>query len=415
MATVTNIIRSHYDPKDRAALEIATGQIPSGEHEDVEHDEADIDLAWQTESAFGAQRHIANAPKFVKAIVSYDEINNMMGMPKHFFSIPLKEDPQSEVAGWYRSLTRHASPAVTGRNNSLPTPRASTAPLQPTIFSFASTYTPTSSAEPATPTPRIRPDKNNWFITRALRSEPTSSPLTPAPTLADILAREPPPEADKAVKPPVFLALGPSNKGWGMLQQQGWAEGEGLGAAAPRQADLRGASAMTVANASAKRKGKEVDRSLVKQEEREVALDSDGEISIVKKVEVIDLTFSDSDEDDVQQEVEDDEPADEPSPTSSSLIVPEGDAHSKPLLTPIATVLKSDRLGIGLKAKTVGPHKESKKRITHNQAALARHAREAEEMRRMKALVGRGMRGFARLAKADSEHRRQLLASLNAL
>ena len=402
MATVTHIIRSHYDPKDRAALEIATGQIPSGEHEDIEQDEADIDLAWQTESAFGAQRRIASSPKFVKAIVSYDEINNMMGMLKHFSSPPPKEESKSEVAGWYRFLTRHASPAVAGPSSSPSAPRASTAPSQSTVLS---TPTPTSSVEPAALVPRIRPDKNNWFITRALRSEPTSSPSTPAPTLADILAREPPPSADKAVKPPVFLALGPFNKGWGMLEQQGWVEGEGLGATAPRQADLRGASARTVASMSGKRKGKEVHRSLVKQEEREVALDSDGEITMIKKVEVVDLTLSDSDEDD--------SPVYEPPPTSSIPIDSNGGAHSKPLLTPIATVLKSDRLGIGLKAKKVGPYKESKKRITHNQAALARHIREAEEMRRMKTLVGRGTRGFARLAKADSEHRRQLLASLN--
>ena len=100
----------------------------------------------------------------------------------------------------------------------------------------------------------------------------------------------------------------------------------------------------------------------------------------------------------------------EPSTLAPS-IVPS--PHSTPLLTPIPTILKSDRLGIGLKAKTFGPYKESKKRVTHNQAALAAHIRANEEMRKLKAKAGRGTRGFSRLAKADSEQRRQLLASLN--
>ncbi|EKM51813.1 uncharacterized protein PHACADRAFT_262165 [Phanerochaete carnosa HHB-10118-sp] len=407
MATVAHVIRSHYDPKDRETLEIATGQT-SEQHEDIERDDVDIDLAWQTESAFSTQRRVTNAPKFVKAVVSYDEINDMMGLPKHLFSPPPKEEPKTEIAGWYRSLTNQVS-STAGPISSVAPPRASTAPLEATASSRISTPAATFVAGTAVPTPYRRPDKNNWFITRALQSEPVSSPSTP-PTLADILAREPPPPADKAVKPPVFLALGPFNKGWGMLQQQGWAEGEGLGATASRQTNHIGAPARAVA----KGKGKEVDRSLIKREEHEVQLDADGEISMIKTIEVVDLTLSDSDSE-TAEEVEDEESAEESPRPSTTLVVPDADAHSKPLLTPIATVLKSDRLGIGLKAKTTGPYKESKKRITHNQAALARHVREAEEMRRLKALVGRGTRSFARLAKADSEHRRQLLASLNAL
>jgi hypothetical protein len=90
------------------------------------------------------------------------------------------------------------------------------------------------------------------------------------------------------------------------------------------------------------------------------------------------------------------------------------DPHSqKSLLTPIATILKSDRLGIGLKAKTEGPYKQSKKRITHNQAALASHIRAAEELRRKKAEVGRGRRGFAKVRKREEKERKQMLAYLN--
>jgi len=83
------------------------------------------------------------------------------------------------------------------------------------------------------------------------------------------------------------------------------------------------------------------------------------------------------------------------------------------LLTPLPTVLKADRLGVGLKAKTEGPYKQSKKRVTHSAAALAAHIRSAEEMRRNKAIVGRGRRGFAKIHKKEEGRRKALLAYLN--
>ena len=141
-------------------------------------------------------------------------------------------------------------------------------------------------------------------------------------------------------------------------------------------------------------------------EEREFAVDEDDEVREVRKVEVVDLTLSDSDEDDDGSRSA--MPAQNSLGTSSSI------SHNPTaLLTPIATVLKSDRLGIGLKAKTVGPFKESKKRVTHNQAALAAHVRANAEMRIRKAVLGRGAKSFARIAKAEAESRKQLLASLN--
>ena len=77
-----------------------------------------------------------------------------------------------------------------------------------------------------------------------------------------------------------------------MLQQKGWSEGEALGASAPRrtltQKALEKRPARTILS----------DRELlVKTEEREVALDEDDEVREVRKVEVVDLTLSDSDED----------------------------------------------------------------------------------------------------------------------
>ena len=185
-----------------------------------------------------------------------------------------------------------------------------------------------------------------------------------------------------------------------MLQQKGWSEGEALGASAPRrtltQKALEKRPARTILS----------DRELlVKTEEREVALDEDDEVREVRKVEVVDLTLSDSDED---------MGAELASHTASQSNAAVPSHNPTALLTPIATVLKSDRLGIGLKAKTVCPYKESKKRVTHNQAALAAHVRATEEMRMRKALLGRGSRSFARIAKAEAESRKRLLAHLNA-
>lgn len=186
-----------------------------------------------------------------------------------------------------------------------------------------------------------------------------------------------------------------------MLQQSGWSEGEALGASAPRrtltQKALEKRPARTILD----------DRELsVKMEEGEVVLgDDDDEVREVRKVEIVDLTLSDSDEDTETQATID-------TASEHPAIVPSHNPTA--LLTPIATVLKSDRLGIGLKAKTVGPFKESKKRVTHNQAALAAHVRSTEEMRMRKALLGRGSKSFARLAKAEAESRKRLLAHLNA-
>lgn len=404
MATVTHYIRSHYDPKDKEALQIATGQIPA-EHPP----EAEEEDPWQTESAFGAERRIAAAPRFVPAAISYDEVNNMLGgMPQAALQPPaleLKED----VGGWYRSLTKRNTgpeqkPLATTSQSSFSTTHIST----PDPGSVLRTDKPAAA--------RARTDKNNWFITRVLQSEPPpSTPSTPASTLADILEREPP-VPKQPVKPPVFLALGPSNKGWGMLQQSGWNEGEGLGANAPRRTRLPESWSTNPTASSSKVKLHSEPgsgRVQAKTERQEVALDLDGEITELRAVEVVDLTLSDSDSDNSDE----DEIEAIPGPsTSHPATIEEEDpasSHSKPLLTPIPTVLKSDRLGIGLKAKTVGPYKASKKRVTHNQAALAAHVRANEDMRRMKALIGRGSRGFARLAKAESEQRRRLIASLN--
>ncbi|CCM03556.1 uncharacterized protein FIBRA_05692 [Fibroporia radiculosa] len=387
MATVAHYIYSHYTP--------AKSTAPVHEEESaLETNETD---PWQIESSLGARRRLAGAPRFVPAIVSYDEINGMIGMPATLQFPQVNELPR-DVSSWYRSLTRSASFP--------PGPPLDTAPNSPLPSHLVSGL----SAPTSTPRPRQRQDNSNWFIARALRSEPATSCSTPTQTLADILARDPPPlSKEEAFTPPVFLTLGPSNKGFAMLQQSGWSEGEPLGPGVRRRFQPH--------NKARQKSPKRGDGGVgVKQEERLVQWDPDGDVTEIKQVDVIDLTFSDSEDNEPAMKSDQDLAAEDDDgrhfdDVSSAVDPPSHNPNA--LLTPLPTILKSDRLGIGLKAKTTGPYKASKKRVTHNAAALASHIRANEEMRRMKKVIGRGTRGFARLAKAEAESRRRLLASLN--
>ena len=363
MATVTYIIRSHYDPADREKLERETGQRTN--------DQCD---PWQTESSFSAQRRIRAAPTFVPATTPYDE----WGFPSHTFSpttAPEKPDQLStSTAEWYRSLT------ATSSSRQDPPARPSSPP------------SPSSKhSRPPQKPRRVSVTKNDWFISKALRSEPSTKPNSPAPSLADLLARDPPPlPSEGRYIPPVWLHIGPANRGFGMLQRSGWNEGEGLGAHvvrpwAPRDIDERASS-------------------FVKVEEDVTDIQSTRE--------VIDLTLSDSE---ASEDAFEDYDVIQGSVQTQAYTGEASASHSmqRSLLTPLPTVLKADRLGIGLKAKTEGPYKRSKKRVTHNAAALAAHIRSAEEMRRNKVAVGRGRRGFAKIHKREEDRRKTMLAYLN--
>ena len=210
-----------------------------------------------------------------------------------------------------------------------------------------------------------------------------------------------------------------------MLQKSGWSEGEPLGPYFTRRQDAVQIEQQPTAGPS------NLDKRKVIQETKTTEIEVEGydDIVEIKKGQVIDLTVSDdaesvssSDEkvsDDDIMELDDEIPQslDIPSENSnpaSARPSPQGEGHGgKALLTPLPTVLKSDRLGIGLKAKTVGPYKASQKRVTHNAAALAAHVKANEERRLFKQKVGRGSRGFARAEKSESEKRKDLLAYLN--
>lgn len=232
-----------------------------------------------------------------------------------------------------------------------------------------------------------------------------------------------------------------------MLQRSGWNEGEPLGpdVIRKRPADDILPDGDMIPTESSKRKGKmpisrqhNAPTSPPSHQQKivEVKMENFDDVSELRSVDVIDLTLSDSESESDSSEAAESGPNPEDQGSEHEveaavsappdlegapdrqLTLPKSDDSSpyarRALLTPIATVLKSDRLGIGLKAKTVGPHKASQKRVTHNAAALAAHAKAAEESRKRKQLFGRGHKGFERQRWKDEEQRKALLAELKS-
>lgn len=207
-----------------------------------------------------------------------------------------------------------------------------------------------------------------------------------------------------------------------MLQRSGWNEGEPLGPDVIRRKAVEDdVEAALSANAN-QRKGEF--RSIhstpaSRKETMEIKMENFDDVSELREIDVIDLTLSDSDEDEPSgsgvegvNKLEGSSTSDISSPSFKDPIHRNPTYERKALLTPIATILKSDRLGIGLKAKTVGPYKASQKRVTHNAAALAAHIKEAAETRKRKNLFGRGHRGFAKQRRKEEENRKAMVAYL---
>lgn len=390
MATTAHYIVSDYSPEDRERLEVETGQHAA---------EADIANPWLTEKAFGSTKRTRSAPKFVAATVHYDPWSEetpgagQSCSPKS--RTEATQEPES-IAGWYRTLARKtASPSST--------PTGSSVAIRADTPALPSTTQSTSRARKD----EIERDGGHWFISRALDTQARSVEIaersTPATTstLADILSRDPPPlPTEKPFTPPVWIALGPGNKGFEMLTKSGWEEGDALGKHAGRRSGLG-------------YKGKQ---QATEQTHRPLQVKRELEIVDVDAPEIVDLTLSDD-------EYEDNvfiESITPPSPSKAHENAFEDDVDNgmdhnpRALLTPLPTVLKSDKLGIGLKAKTTGPYRESVKRVTHSAAALVAHIRRGEELKKMKKTVGRGRRGHDRMKTRDEEKRKNLLAYLNA-
>ncbi|KAL0580626.1 hypothetical protein V5O48_001356 [Marasmius crinis-equi] len=427
MATTAFTIYSHYDPSQRELLERETGQI--SETDEAQPQATEV---WEAE-AFKARKR-APPPRFVKATM--DDWRSASGASSSASTPPATND-ENDVSSWYRSLTQAESSTssqktevgttdnpVTKKTKDVPTPLLHTSSSVPKFVSKQ----PTRQGK--------KPPESNWFIQKVLQSQSQfehHSDSSSTSSLADILARDPPPPPSSGDKfhPPVFLALGPSNKGYALLENSGWTEGEALG---PDVTRLARTNRVRESNRKRKR-GLESEKELMVMKEVD-AKGGDGEVK--EMISVIDLTVSDSsgDEEDSDGAAEEDMGAsvDEgsqqdqhPKTEDDELSVPSGSSSSPSLseltdrssartalITPLPTVLKSDRLGIGLKAKTVGPYKASMKRVTHNSAALAAHLQRAEDARRRREKHGKGHRSFARQYKEEQRRRSEMQAYMNS-
>lgn len=445
MATTVRHIRSYYDPEtERDDLLLETGQVwePtfSGEghirggigftsggekgrtvNYDSEREE-EVD-PWLVELPY-APAGFSLPLKFVKSVLSYEDVNDyierghesgLFGRVRGKAKDAEEEEERREISNWYRNLSR------TNTNTLVP------ALVQGESDQKCTPDAPSQKPPQSTSRPRSNPRRrNDWFVSNvlshpSLTSSGSNFPAPrPPPTLADMLARDPPPNKSQGARayiPPPWIMLPPSNPGFRMLQKSGWSEGEPLGPHFSRKQGVVHREQQPVAGPSnpGKRKAAPEVRTT------EVQIEGYDDIVEIKKEQVIDLTVSDDeamlDEGFVELDGEttfSGTLSADFTPTSPQLSSPWGEGHGgKALLTPLPTVLKSDRLGIGLKAKTIGPYRASQKRVTHNSAALAAHIKANDERKLFKQKVGKGSRGFARAEKREIENRKNLLAYLN--
>jgi len=285
---------------------------------------------------------------------------------------------------WYQSLARNSSSGSS-------TPK--TEDTKPPITNF----------NPPTPQPQPhrKPTKNDWFITRALQSAeaPTRSSAS-TPTLPEILARDAPPlPSEPRFVPKTWIALGPTNRGFGMLMKSGWQEGEGLGA---RPTQVKEESTGESGDSPRPDKGKRKVSATMQETSSDIK---------TEEPDIIDLTLSDDSDSEQEPDLLDNHPSSSTRPITTT-------SGSKPLLTPLPTILKSDRYGLG------HPSNRKKRAITHTAQALRKHVRASEAMRQHQirterlrehqADVGRGARGYARSQKKEARERQGMLAYMNS-
>jgi hypothetical protein len=438
MATVTHYIRSRLSYRD-----------------DNDNDDDPLNLDQDQDQSISPSIRITHPPKFVPSVGLFTAFSDSTTRTS-----TSNQSDSVDVANWYRSLARQGN-ANPVHQHQQPQPLPADTPRQ-ILDSITPDATPPSSPRPSLPAAPKRQQQRvqgcDWFISRPISHSASAPSSSSGESLADILSRNPP-TTDHPLRPPVFLHLGPSNKGWAMLQNQGWSEGEVLGStrngseAGPskrQQTDdayLRstGTSFPTlrinekmVAMEEKREKdgpvnciGRRLDStgpptSPSPSEARTTEATHDDETDTVKakvllrnaSVPLIDLTLSDDTDDDDEENPGGPEPNpdDSCSGTNTSVHTMTTDsphAAQTALLTPLPTVLKSDRLGIGLNAKTEGPYRASVKRVTHNAAALAAHVKAGEDMRHAQRRFGKGRRAFVRTERLERESRQNMMAYLS--
>ncbi|KAF8503223.1 hypothetical protein BU17DRAFT_101722 [Hysterangium stoloniferum] len=398
MSLVCHTITSHYTAQEGDTIE-----------KDVDKEEQD---SWVTEKSFGNARrlHSKTAPAFVRATVQCDEYGMpTMGTGDIQADRGQVKDPL-EVSEWYRNLTERGREKVFDQRVTAVSRgfKAQTEAPGRSYSEDLNINTIKNSDSSGNITPAIRQSRANWFTSHppTHNATPTSKPST----LADILSRNPPPlPSEPTFTSPVFLFIGPANRGFQMLQKKGWQEGEGLGSGRVEKKRVR-------AGLRANQVKEEDSSAFSSTEVIDLTLDdSDGEKTTTSRAqEVVDLTLhSDSesgDDDDDDAICSDDhynDQNDTQSPEPHAIPTTSGIA----LITPLPTTLKADRLGIGLKARR---HSKAKaKAITHTSAALAAHIRAANQMKKEKGRFGKGWRGLARKNKRAERERVGMLKYLN--
>lgn len=286
---------------------------------------ADADALWESEagpSNLSLARRIP--PRFVPASSTYSTIQQQK--PSTSTGLAVKHE-SGDIGSWYAGLSR-----------------VQQASEQPKPIPAQPASTPQAASKPKKKEP---PSKNDWFIRRALSNVSADTQPVPSTSLAHMLEQSPP-SLQEPLRPPIFLHLGPSNRGWGMLQRHGWEEGQPLGLGNAPQAS------------------------------------------------------SPHDQPAVQPSSQPDSSA-EPT-TTTTIANGENPAASSrtALVTPLRTTLKVDKRGIAPRSRTA-----PKPAVTHSfhEVRIA-----AEKARRER--DGRGKRGFARTAKREAEERSRLLQEL---
>lgn len=513
MALVSHTIYSHYDPRNHLeefiqlqvdsgvgssegsvdALD-AKGQLLDAERQIRERERQleEIERAWRTENAFPPSA-VSMAPKFVRASGVAVEKKMWKGKEK------AREDA-GDVSGWYSSLTSRARTPSTAtvvsssrfsKNTTGSSIAVSMSPKRKRNW-FESTLPPGSLGPLALPsyTQPFSSTQSTSTPTQTSSTQPTHppppAPPSLAPSLAEMLHRSPPPlPTEPAFKPPIFLELNPTNRGWKMLERWGWREGEGVGGVGSTQHRPR-------VDGERERKlgkGKGRDEEQSRETGKEV-------IDLTQDEETIDLTLSD-DEDPIPIDIDAESYSDDASSVTLDDDYIDVDAlddldehfvfaspesvftapdvlsmasslsaaglrnthrhthdYRTTLLTPIPTIMKSDRLGIGLRAKTRkvsllehtlgsrshrsshsssrhlnSSHHPKSHSHTHSRTDEAtssyrapirtltpnfvRHLEGMEVARKRRERVGRGWRGYKRDGEREGRERREMIGYLN--
>lgn len=372
--------------------------------------------------------------RFVPAKGDYDELGRLKSGVGLSSSSKSANKGSSGIGDWYSSLSRTHTDSPRPREGHTTTPTPSTPPnLFPTVVTESS-LTPSSSSA-ARPSAAQRP--TNWF--KSTSNPHSVDTITSTSTLADMLRRDPP-NPRQPLTPPVYYAIGPTNKGYEMLSRGGWREGQPLG--------RRRGLGSTPGNE--RQPSSSSDESSDEEEEEKWNTLGGGMPKLLvtrgNEVDVVDLTRGRNEEND-EEEVRYDRdgklfkalhasesvsPGTPPVEITSREMSLELDAEQqalnndlnlshidKPLLTPIAVALKNDREGLGLTKKT--------RLVTHSSLAIHQHIEQGKkerrhhisEARRMERehrrdQYGRGKRAFARMAKEEADKRKRMMEYMNS-